>query len=73
MRSDEETGPPLAPEDYDERSQDDVEKKAIKRVAEALKETTAQHKRKAESLVKMHLDDEAWHQVTAKPDDVFVF
>jgi hypothetical protein len=62
--SNEETGPPLALEDCDERSQDDVEKKAMERVAEELKETTAQHKRKAESLVKMHLDDEAWHQVT---------
>jgi len=47
-----------------------VEKKAFESVAEALRETIRQHKFKAELLVKMHLDDEAWHQVMVRPENV---
>jgi hypothetical protein len=58
-------------EEYEKRSQEDVDKKANKAIdsmPEALKKTIVQHKRRAESLVKMHLDDEAWHQVAVKRD-----
>jgi hypothetical protein len=56
---------------YEERSQEDVEKKAVESVAPALKGTFVEHRRKAEYLVKIHLDDEAWHQVSVKRSDVF--
>jgi hypothetical protein len=55
----------------EKRSQEDVDKLARERVAEELRQTIVDHRRRAESLVKIHLDDEAWHQVTVKPDDVF--
>lgn len=55
---------------YEERSQEYVEERAIERVAEGLREAIQEHRRKAERLVKMHLDDEAWHQVMVKPDHV---
>ena len=52
----------------DARSQEEVENMAIEKVEEALRETIMQRRRSAESLVAIHLDDEAWHQVTPKPD-----
>ena len=55
---------------YKERSQENVENKAMESLAEAL-ENTLKHRREAEHLVKMDLDDEAWHQVTVIPSDVF--
>ena len=58
-------------ETYEGRSQADVEPKAFESVAEALRETIRQHRSNAESLVKMHLDDGAWHQVIVGSDDVF--
>ena len=57
---------------YDRRSQGEVDKKAteaINSMPEVVRETIVAHKRKAESLVKMHLDDEAWHRATVKPVD----
>ena len=56
---------------FEGRSQVDVEKKALESVAEALRNTIQQHRFNAESLVKMHLDDGAWHQVTVRSEDAF--
>ena len=55
---------------YEEPSQKDMKNKAIQSVAKASKDTFAKHRRKAEHLVKIHLDNEAWYQVTVKPNDV---
>ena len=56
---------------YDRLTQKDVDDKAFEAIgstAEAARESIERLRRRAESLVKMHLDDEAWHQVTVKPD-----
>lgn len=57
---------------YERRSQGEVDKQAIQAInsmPEVVKKTILAHKCIAESLVKMHLDDEAWHRVTVKPVD----
>ena len=55
---------------YEERSQEGVESKAMESLADTFKDIV-EHRREVENLVKIHLDDEAWHQVTVKPSDVF--
>lgn len=37
--------------------------KAIDSLAGPIREAIVRHRRQAESLVKMHLDDEKWYQV----------
>jgi hypothetical protein len=59
-------------EDYEERSQEQVDEEAIKAISslpEDVRKTIVWHRGEAGSLVKMHLDDEAWHRVTVKPDN----